>query len=111
MNQLTDPFNITRVEEQLFKPVMTFKRDLKLNEVIYAYYIYLTKEKGFSSTDALKYISTQYKACEAGSCQLDDGFTKNDAELNKIMEEIQATITQYAKDIGLSEETLEVLFK
>ncbi|AUR51982.1 hypothetical protein [Aquella oligotrophica] len=98
MNKLQNPFTIANVEANLFRAVINYKPNLTVNEIVYAYFIYLTKTKGLTTLAAINQIATEYQNCEAGECKLENDFIKDDSSINKVLKTISETITNYAQN-------------
>lgn len=97
-SKLQNPFAVANVENNLLRKIMNYKPNLSPNEIVYAYFIYLTKTKRLSVSEAIKYITTEYQNCEAGVCKLDEDFTRDSGVINKVLDTISETITNYAQN-------------
>lgn len=95
-SQLDSPFNISNVEDQLFKKARSYKPNVQNSELIYAYYNFLKNKEVSNPLDTM---TEQYKMCEVSNiCELDPEFIRNEHSVIISLAAADKVIDKYAKD-------------
>lgn len=98
-NKLTNSFNGAIIQSRLFLPALSYEPGKSLNDILYLYFIYLTKTNNKSYSDAISTLTTVYQQCENQiSCSIDSNFINNPAVVRAAENNLTNTINQYNKD-------------